>query len=157
MTTLEIDFTPTTNDQVCRMPYIREDPIDYKCDGVIGHLTFNGYYYVEDHAPPYEEDAPLPVWERQRHSAWLPQIVKMHALLRETEPYRIERNETEIWTRHHYKTIEENTYIVEIYKRVKHESTNEYSDEVDSGGEEMKICFFSTDKQTIYFKVLEKL
>ena len=157
MTTLEIDFMPTNADQTCRMPYIREEPIDYKCEGVTGHLTFNGYYYVEDHEPPYEEDATLQPWERERHSAWLPQKVQMHVLLRKTEPEWVERNTVEMWTRYHYKTIEENTYIVEIYKRVKHECTNEYSDEVDSDGEPMKICFFSTDKQTIYFRVLEKL
>ena len=157
MTTLEINFTPTNSEQSCRMPYIREDPIDYKCDGVDGHLTFNGYYYVEDHAPPYPEDAELPVWMRERHSTWLPQIVKMHALLRETEPEWVERNTVEIWTRYHYKTLEENTYLVEIYKRVKHECTNAYSNDVDSDGDEMRICFFPTDKQTIYFRVLEKL
>lgn len=157
MTTLEIDFLPTNDEQGCRMPYIRETPIDYKCDGIEGQVTFNGYYYVEDHEPPFPEDEALPVWMRQRHSAWLPQKVKMYAKLRETEPYLVERNEAEMWTRYHYKTLEENAYVVEIYKRVKHECTNTYSDEIDPDGEEMKICFFSTDKQTIYFRVLEKL
>jgi hypothetical protein len=41
-----------------------------------------------------------------------------------------------MWTRNHYKTLEENAYIVEIYKRVKHECTNTYSDEIDSDGED---------------------
>ena len=35
-----------------------------------------------------------------------------------------------------------------VYKKVIHESTDEYS-------EEGTICFFPTNKQTLYFKILE--
>ena len=158
MTTLEIDFMPLDGFGGGRMPYIHDVPIDYKCDGVTGHLTFDGYYYVEDHAPPYPEDDALQPWERpQRRDICLPQTLKLHVKLRETEPNRIERNDVEMWSRYHYNIIEEHAWVVEIYKRVIHECTDKYSNIDDSDGEEMNVCFFPTNSQTIYFRVVDNL
>jgi hypothetical protein len=135
-----------------RVPYINSNnPFEYVCDGKEGSLCFDGYYYVEDHAPPYPEDAGKERWECDRQSEWLPKKLRMHVVRSETEPYKQEGNTS------YFHVLEDNTYIVEVYKRVKHENTDTYSKEEDDNGEEMNICFFPTDKQTIYFRVLETL
>ena len=55
-------------------PYIcGQRPISYECDGKEGVIFFNGYYYVENHAPPYPEDDLLKRWEiPRRYNEWLP-------------------------------------------------------------------------------------
>ena len=127
-----------------RVPYVSNDePIEYVCDGKEGHITFDGYFYVEDHAPPYPEDEGLEIYERTRTTEWLPKTVIMYVRMLEDE-----------------KVLEEHTYLVEIYKRVKHECTNKYGeleDDLDGEGAPMRVCFFPTDRQTMYFRVVETM
>ena len=155
MTTLQIVFH-TLNKDEHRTPYIvDEESVEYICDGKEGSLYFNGYYYVEDHAPPYPEDDTLKPWEREtRHSEWLPKTLQLYIQKREKEPYKQEKTVSS--TTSYYNTIEEHAYIIEIYKRVIHTSTDKYSTE-DGDGSPMNICFFPTNKQTIYFRILETL
>jgi len=157
-TITEIFFTtaPKTSN---RVPYIREHiPIEYVCDGKEGHIKFNGYYYVEDHSPPYPEDDGLEVWEcPMRHSEWLPLKAFMHVKRREAEPYKVEVDPENLITEHFYKTLEEQIYMVEIYKRILYEPTDQESEIQDERGGKMDVCFFPTNIQTIYFRVLEDL
>ena len=95
-----------------------------------GFIHFNGYYYVEDHAPPYVEDKVEP-WERPiRYNIWLPRVVTMSVY---EEDYK--------------------EYNIEIYKRIIHESTDKIS-EIEEDGEPMRVCFFPTNRQTIYFRIV---
>ena len=152
-TRTQIIFSPNYSSH--RIPYIRDqEPIEYKLDCSEGSITFDGYYYVEDHGPPYPEDELLPFCERpERRSQYLPQIVDMHVHVCERIPYREEKIGDFLYI--NYKTIENHMYKVEIYKRVIHECTDQIS-ELEEDGEIMHVCFFPTDKQTIYFRILEK-
>jgi len=95
-----------------------------------GSIHFNGYYYVEDHAPPYPEDLKLEPWERPtRYNKWLPRVVTMSV----------------------YEDNTYNEYQIEIYKRIIHESTDKIS-EIEEDGEPIRVCFFPTNRQTIYFR-----
>ena len=95
-----------------------------------GSIHFNGYY-VEDHAPPYPE---VESWERHtRYNIWLPRVVIMSV-------YKDDYKE----------------YTIEIYKRIIHESTDKIS-EIEEDGEPMRVCFFPTNRQTIYFRILSLL
>ena len=145
MTSLRLYFNNVTKDQH-RVPYIiDEDTFEYKCDGKEGTVTFDGYYNVEDREPPYPEDDALERWERpMRHGVWLPQKLNLYV-----QWSKVESNEQKI--------VEEHGYIIEIYKRVKHASTNQYSEIDDGDDQSMRVCFFPTDRQTIYFRVLETL
>ena len=125
-------------------PYICDkDTIEYTCDGKTGSLTFDGYYYVEDHAPPYPEDATHYV---SRYSDCLQKKHMMYV-------YHIENDVCK----------EEHWYLIEIYKRVTHKCTDRISENVciddddDDDGELMNVCFFPTNLQTIYFNILETL
>lgn len=121
-----------------KTPYIcNQEPIEYFCDGKEGYIHFDGYYYVENHAPPYLEDEAL---GPRRYDVWLPQKLTMFVQLFEKETY---------------KELECLQYIVEIYKKVIHENTDVISDIEEGDGEKMKVCFFPTNRQTIYFRVLE--
>jgi hypothetical protein len=113
-------------------PYIHDnEPIEYIYDGKEGQLTFDGYFHVDDHAPPYPEDDALPVWERPQHySRWLPVQCEMYV--------RKQGMEAEI-------------FVVEIYKRVIHESTDRIS-EIEEESETMQVCFMPTNRQTIYLR-----
>lgn len=138
-----------------RAPYIsEEEETVYRLDGSGGSITFNGYFYVEDHAPPYPEDAGLEPWLVDRHSEWLPKKLRMDVHLRGKEPYKTEIEEGGMFTRVHYRTIERGAYLIEVYKREKHECTDQIS-EIDDGGEPLDVCFFPTMRQTIWFRVLE--
>jgi hypothetical protein len=115
-----------------------EYPTEYKCDGTQGSYTFNGYYYVENHPPPYPEDEKLKLYERPyRHSNYLPQILELYVKS--------------------YTTGEEHFYKVEIYKKEIHMNTDKISTITDDDGTEMNVCFFPTNLQTLYFKILETL
>jgi hypothetical protein len=147
MTTRYVNFYGTEKEKHQPTPYIcGQEPIEYFCDGKMGHIHFNGYYYVEDHAPPYLEDRP------RRHDTWLPQKLIMFMQLVEKEPYKVEVVDNA--TRSYYKDLENHQYIVEIYKRVIHEKTDVISTVEDEDGDEMNVCFFPTNRQTIYFRVL---
>ena len=148
-------------DDTSRLPYIiNESEVDYQCATDEGIITFDGYYYVEDHAPPYPEDAHLNPYECNRHSDWLPKTVQLYVKLREKEPYSNITDSNGI-TRTAYKTLEDNLYVIEIYKRVTHESTDRVSTisakEGSDSDDEMNVCFFPTNKMTLYFRILERL
>jgi hypothetical protein len=136
-----------------------QKPIEYQCDGKEGFIHFDGYYYIEDHAPPYPEDDNMKVWERPRRwEHWLPKKVHLTVIQREDKPYTQENSETNTTTEH-YKLIENQTYLVEIYKRDIHECTDRISKDVDldGDGDLVDVCFFPTNRQTVYFRVLETL
>ena len=136
-----------------------QEPIEYQCDGKEGFIHFDGYYYVEDHAPPYPEDENMKPWERpNRRSHWLPKKLHLIVTKREKEPEVKENSETNTTT-YHYKVIDQNFYFIEIYKREIHECTDRISKDVDldGDGELVDVCFFPTNRQTVYFRVLETL
>ena len=149
MTVRTVDFCTYEKGVNQRTPYIRgQTPIEYFCDGKEGYIHFDGYYYVENHAPPYPEDE---VVRQRRYGEWLPQKVIMFTQLREKEPYKVEVIDNV--TKTYYKEIENLQYIIEIYNRVIHENTDVIS-HIDDGGELIDVCFFPTNRQTIYFRVL---
>lgn len=151
MTTLSFFFQNMKDEDRC-VPYIREEKtVEYICDGKEGSICFDGYFYVEDHAPPYPEDAGKERWECERRRDWLPKILRMGVSRKETEPYKIEGNTS------YFNIVVEHVYIIEVYKRVIHENTDTYSNVAEDDGEEMNVCFFPTDKQTLYFRILETL
>jgi hypothetical protein len=137
----EIHFYPTTMNRT--LPYIRdEEATVFICDGSEGSVLFNGYYYVQDSDIPSE-------------TGHLPKQMEIHVKIREKEPYKEEYLEDGS-TRLYHVVYDEYFYIIEVYKRVKHESTNEIS-EIEDDGEPMEVCFFPTDLQTLYFRVLKNL
>uniref|UniRef100_A0A6C0KW32 Uncharacterized protein n=1 Tax=viral metagenome TaxID=1070528 RepID=A0A6C0KW32_9ZZZZ len=143
MTTLEIYFRGPK-----KTPYIyNQQTFEYVCDGITGSLCFDRYYYIEDSEPVKKEEA--------RYSDWLPQTLDMYVKRREVEPYKNVVNEHG-YTTFFYTVVEEHLYTIEIYKRVIHESTDQISQVEDEDGEEMNVCFFPTNKQTIYFRILAK-
>jgi hypothetical protein len=153
MTTHQVYFYGCENGTHQQTPYIRgQEPIEYFCDGKEGYIHFDGYYYVENHAPPYLGDEAL---GPRRYNAWLPQKLVMFSRLFEKEPYEVEVLDNV--TKSYYKEIESLQYIVEIYKKVIHEITDVISDIEDDDGEKANICFFPTNRQTIYFRVIEIL
>ena len=153
MTTHQVYFYGYEKGTHQKTPYIRgQEPIEYFCDGKEGYIHFDGYYYVENHAPPYlEDDAVGPC----RCNSWLPQKLVMFSRLFEKEPYEVEVLDNV--TKSYYKEIESLQYIVEIYKKEIHENTDVISEIDDGDGEKANICFFPTNRQTIYFRVLEIL
>jgi hypothetical protein len=116
------------------VPHIRdEEPITYECDGKQGYITFDGSFNVDNF--PYPSYDHLPEWERpQRYPRTLPIIMDMYV-----------RNGI-------CRTFDK--YMIEVYKKVIHESTDKIS-EIEEEGETMRVCFTPTDRQTIYFTVLE--
>jgi hypothetical protein len=151
MTTREVYFYQYEEDTHQQTPYIcGQEPIEYLCDGKEGYIHFNGYYYVENHAPPYLEDEVL---RPRRYDVWLPQKLKMITQLREKEPYKEEVVDNV--TTSYYKELECLQYIIEVYKKVIHKNTDVISEIGDDDGENTRVCFFPTNRQTIYFHVLE--
>jgi hypothetical protein len=150
MTTIEITFYKTRKEDNAQ-PYITDDSgTEYICDGSGGSITFDGYYYIEDQAPPYGgEPQYMP-----RFSEHLPKVVDIYVRRRDTEPEREEYDPATMCTRTFYKNMEEFWQRIEIYRRVKHECTNQISEIEDYDGSLMKVCFFPTDKQTIYFRLV---
>ena len=133
--TVDVTFLPTEAGYHQRLPYIDDaKPLEYTCNGKEGSLSFDGYYYIEDTEPTNEERAEWP-------HMYLPQTLQLHIHVVEQGSNR---------------TVEKQAYVVEIYKRVKHESTNKIS-VIDDDGEPMNVCFFPTNKQTIYFHVLRTI
>ena len=157
MTTREVYFYQFEEDAYQQTPYIcGQEPIEYLCDGKEGCIHFNGYYYVENHSPPYLEDEVLERKDRpRRYDVCLPQKLKMITQLREKEPYKEEVVDNV--TKSYYKEIESLKYIVEIYKKEINEITDVISEIDDGDGEKLNVCFFPTNRQTIYFRVIEKM
>ena len=151
MTTREVYFYQYEEDTHQQTPYIcGQEPIEYSCDGKEGYIHFNGYYYVENHAPPYLKDEAL---RQRRYDVWLPQKLKMITQLREKEPYKEEVVDNV--TTSYYKELECLQYIIEVYKKVIHKNTDVIGEIGDDDGENTRVCFFPTNRQTIYFRVLE--
>jgi hypothetical protein len=153
MTTHQVYFYGYEKGTHQKTPYIRgQEPIEYFCDGKEGYIHFDGYYYVENHAPPYlEDDAVGPC----RCNSWLPQKLVMFSRLFEKEPYEVEVLDNV--TKSYYKEIESLQYIIEIYKKEIHENTDIISEIEDNNRDAMRVCFFPTNRQTIYFRVIEIL
>lgn len=146
-----LEFHPMNRDT---RPYIQE-LIDYKYNDVTkeGQIKFNGYYYVDD--------------ERE-----LPKVTFMHMILNEEEPYKVEDvTDTDssfslrmkelgivcgTCTKYYYNELENRLFKIEFYKREKIENTDVISRIDDDEGGEMDVCFFPTDIQILYFRVLEE-
>lgn len=155
MTTRNITFYGYEKGTHKQIPYLcHQEPIEYLCDGKDGYIQFNGYYYAENHAPPYIEDDAIEILDRpRRYDTCLPQKLIMFVQLCEKEPYKVETVDN--ITKSYYREVESLQYIVEIYKKEIHENTDVISDIDDGDGETMKVCFFPTNLQTIYFRVLD--
>jgi hypothetical protein len=155
MTTRQINFYEYETGTRGKIPYIcGQEPIEYFCDGKEGYIHFDGYYYVENHAPPYLEDDALDILDRPtRYDVWLPQKLIMFTQLFEKEPYKVEVNDNV--TQSYYTALENVRYVVEIYKKVIHENTDVISEIEDDDRKPMRVCFFPTNRQTIYFRVIE--
>lgn len=158
MTTYDIHFQTISHEDF-RVPYIRDkSSVVYTCDGKEGSIAFDGYYYVENHGPPYPEDSDtsLKPWEKpQRYTEWLPKTAIMSMTLSEAKPYKVEGSESEGWWREYYNELDKQLYKIEIYKKEVYESTDKISQIEDDDGEPMNVCFFPTNKMKIWFKVLE--
>ena len=153
MTTREVYFSQYEKDTHQQTPYIcGQEPIEYFCDGKEGYIHFDGYYYVENHAPLHLEDDAL---GPTRYDVWLPQKLIMFTQLCEKEPYNVEVIDNA--TTSYYKELESLQYIIEIYKKEIHENTDVISDIDDNNRDSMRVCFFPTNRQTIYFRILEIL
>lgn len=140
-----------------RGPYIQE-LFDYTCDGSEGSFEFNGYYYVDDGENEDFRD----------HQKKMPTTEVVHVKKISDAPPVITYTEEPSWlaepdgsrplvqVRHtKHEILDEHTYVIEIYKRKVIENTDRFS-KVRDGDEEMDICFFPTDRQRLYFRVLEK-
>jgi hypothetical protein len=114
-------------------PYIIDnEPIEYICDGKEGSILFDGYYYVEDHPPPYPEDKGKYI---ARWAEWLPKKIFMN-----TKVFEKDKDS---------KILEDINYIIEVYKREMFEKTDVISEFEEDG--------VPTNKQRIYFRVLESI
>lgn len=127
-----------------RTPYIQE-LIRYENDGVEGFIEFNGYYYVYDGT----EDEYTKQTFRYADDC-LPQRMLMDVIVQEKEPYHRYRNTS--W----FRPVSHDQYEVEFYKRTKIKCTDQISEIEDEEGEPMKVCFFPTDEQQLYFRVIKK-
>ena len=158
-TVIDLYFQNVDGESRC-VPYIaNEEGVVYTCEscviGAEGTLTFDGYFYVNDAAELSPEEEQLPEWERPtRYGRHLPMQLRMVMQKREKEPCRREIDEKG-WTVCYYNTLEAHDCIIEVYKRVTHESTNRMSEIEDGGGEPMTVCFFPTNRQTLYFRIVE--
>ena len=55
-----------------------------------------------------------------------------------------------------YEYGEKHFYKIEIFKRELYKSTDRYST-IEDDGEPMRVCFFPTNEQKIYFRILEEI
>lgn len=137
-------------------PHIRELH-SYTCDGSEGIIEFDGYYRLNDGTDDcYVSCKSLPA--KEIISAQLlsdtPRIVSRpnrssHVI--ELDSYTTFENMS--YTS--YDILEDNLYLIEVYRRETIECTNQISTIEDEDGEEMNVCFFPTDRQRLYFRVLE--
>lgn len=134
-TEMTVDFERNMNEPY---PYIYS-LIKYENDGIEGYIHFDGYYYVYDGSE--DEDAKTNYGYAER---CLPKRLTMNVVVRETVPYHTYKSSS--W----YRTVSHEAYEVEVYRREKIKNTNKYSPDDEYGS----ICFFSTDEQKIYFRVL---
>ena len=114
-----------------RDPYI-EKVIEYNVSDTEGIIHFDGYYYVLN-----EE---------------FPKRVFFNTHLREAEPYEEETSSE--GHRAKYRILEDKYYEIEIYDRIKMANTSSYDEVDDEDGLKMRICYFPTHEQKLYFKVI---
>ncbi len=158
-TVVDLFFHNMDRESRC-VPYIaNEEGVEYVCPscvvGAEGTIAFDGYFYIDD-GPLTPEEELLPYWKRPtRYGRHLPIELRMVMQRREKEPSRREVDDEKGWTRNHYNVLETHDCIIEVYKRVTHESTDRVSEIEDDDGEPMSVCFFPTNRQTLYFRVLE--
>lgn len=116
-----------------RDPYIQR-LIEFNIGGAEGYIQFDGYYYVMN-----EE---------------FPKHIFFNTTLREAEPYEEETREDEYHCK--YRVLEDDFYEVEIYDRQYIKNTSSYDEVDEEDGSKMRICYFPTNEQKIYFKVINK-
>lgn len=116
-----------------RDPYIQH-LIDFCIFDNEGYIHFDGYYYVMN------EEFPTRVF--------------FNTTVREEKPY--EEKQTEYGYECKYRTIEDEFYEIEVYDRVKIENTSSYDEVEEDDGSKMRICYFPTYEQKIFFKVINK-
>jgi hypothetical protein len=134
---------------------VNADTVEFEIDDTQGKITFDGYYRVEDHAPPYPEDDLLEKWNRPtRYDEYLPQ--KLTLLVSKNENEYININNTHKRRKISSTTLETKLYDIIVYKRVMHECTNDISEIEDEDGYKMRVCFTPSDRQTIYFTKIDK-
>ena len=111
-----------------RAPHVRR-LIDYELTVDGGHITFDGYYYIDD--------------------SEFPKTVEMYFSKQEPEPYKVVNGG------HYYRHEFDMVATVELMERETGRITDRISKELDEDGEEMNVCFFPTKIQRIHFRVLE--
>jgi hypothetical protein len=126
-------FFHNIGDGETRNPYVTEErSIRFECDEKEGTIYFNGYYYV------LNEEFPIRMF--------------FSTVLYEDEPYEVTQNGSDTYKR--YKVLEKKFYEVEVYDREKLKDTSEFGEMEDEDGSRMRVCFFPTHEQKIYFKVI---
>jgi hypothetical protein len=113
-----------------RGPYVQR-LIDYELTPTGGHITFDGYYYIED--------------------SDLPKILTLDFSKREEKPYKVVNGG------HHYHFEFNYAAEVEIHEREIIKITDAISTIEDDDGEEMRVCFFPTRIQRLHFSVIKLL
>ena len=151
----EVSFPPVGRSP----PYIGE-LIGYECNGVEGWLEFDGYYYVNDdndeESKRFERTLPTTEMMYVKKIGDIPPVVTytmepsfLNAADGTRPLVRVKNTQ--------YDVLEDNFYNVEFYKREKIVCTNSYSTINEPDGSEMNVCFFPTDRQKLYFRVVETI
>lgn len=130
-------FLVHPNDSVITF-YIRK-LFDYVNDGENGHIEFNGYIYYD-------------IGDETKYNR---QLTK--GLLHMTE-YSSEGKEDPTKPGvTSYSFIQRHIYEVEFIQREIISETDRYSTIADEEDKPMRVCFFPTDHQRVYFKVLREI
>jgi hypothetical protein len=121
---------------------------DYACDGERGEVEFNGYYTIHDASEGYDPEISMP---KEAHLL----VTKYHdeEPRRWTDPADVSGFVTSHTELHRDRYI----YRVLIERRVKLQNTNSWSEDVDDDGNVYTVCYFPTDRQRIWFRVLETI
>ena len=136
-------------------PYI-QTVFDYTCDGERGSLEFNGYYYVDDeNESRFDRKLPKEEILYVKHTLDVPTrtwICQEESFLKDSNGDKplVDMECTEY-------TIDKFVYKVLVERREKIQNTDVYSTVEDGDEGEMEVCFFPTDHQRIFFRVLETL
>ena len=125
---LQCHFHIEDREKVRRSPYVRK-VLQYDISS--GFIEYDGYFYIE------ESDLPL--------------TYILHLGEREKSPYKIEDD------RYYYNYVFEHLLQIEIYRRESFEDTSVISDDIDEEGEPMRICFFPTNRERIWFRILKNM
>ena len=113
---------------------------DYSNTGEDGHIEFNGYIY----------------YDIGNETQYNRSLTKSLLCMTEYSTEGVVNSDApEITT---YSCIQHHMYEVEFYRREIITNTNAYSTLEEEGYDsKMKVCFFPTDHQRIYFKVLREI